>query len=139
MNLLSNPLVAISWVLLGVILMGFYNALLLVDNKTNENDPKNIEIKNQWHFVGGAIFIYLSLSSWIFFGWEYVLFSLASFWLIFAGIVHDTGLEKPFFYVGTTAKTDRLIRYFFPRKPELASAILKIVFMIISILIIIYF
>lgn len=136
MSFQSNPLVAIAWILLGVILLGFYNGLLLLDDKTPEDDPKNKEIESEWHFLGAAIFLYLAATAWIFFGVKYIFFSLSSFWLIFSGIVHNVGLSKPIFYVGATAKTDKLIRKYFSKNPEMVSAILKVGFFIFSLLII---
>jgi hypothetical protein len=34
-------MIGIIWVLIGVILLGFYNGLLLADDKLPELDPKN--------------------------------------------------------------------------------------------------
>ena len=114
------------WTLIGAILLGFYNGLLLLDDKISESDPRNSKIEDEWHATGTAIFIYLAVTSGIFYGWEYIPFTLACFWSIFAGIVHKIGLDRPFFFVGTTAKTDKLLRKIAPKKPELVSTILKL-------------
>ena len=127
----------IIWILLGVVLLGFYNGLLLLDDKTPEDDPKNKEIQNKWHFVGASIFLYLGATAWYVWGIQYIPFTLASFWMIFGGIVHRIGLNKPFFYVGTTAKTDILLRKVFSKDPELGSEILKTIAMVLSIALII--
>lgn len=119
-------MIGIIWSLIGAVLLGFYNGLLLLDDKLLESDSRNKEIEEEWHIIGATIFIYLTLTSWILYGWEYILFTLSCFWCIFAGIVHRIGLNKPFFFVGTTAKTDKLIRKIAPKKPELVSGILKI-------------
>lgn len=127
-------ILAIIWVLIGVSLLGFYNALLLLDDKTPEEDPKNKKIENKWHGVGAALFIFLSITAWYNWGYEYAPLMLSSFWCLFGGIVHKVGLRKPFFFVGTTAKTDKLIREIFKKNPETGSAILKIGVMILSLI-----
>ncbi len=129
----------IIWTLIAVILLGFYNGLLLLDDKKLESDPANKGIETKWHMVGAAIFLFISFTAWYVWGWQYIAFGLASFWCIFGGIVHRVGLNKPFFFVGTTAKTDLMIRKFFPKKPELGSAIAKIGILVLSVLIIIFF
>ena len=129
----------IFWVLMGAALMGWYNALLLLDDKTLETDERNKEIEEYWHGVGAGIFFYLSLTAMFVWGVEYVPFTLSSFWLLFAGIVHKVGLNKPFFFVGTTAKTDILLRKIFPKTPELGSAILKSTVFFLSLLLLIFF
>lgn len=119
-------IIGIVWVLIGVILLGLYNGLLLADDKTPESDPKNRDIEDGWHTIGAAIFIYLAITAWIMFGWKYIPFVLACFWSLFAGIVHRVGLDKSFFFVGTTAKTDKLLRKISSKKPQLVAAILKL-------------
>lgn len=130
-------IIAIFWILTGCTLLGFYNALLLKDDKMPEDDPRNKQTETNWHYVGAALFLYLSLTAWVAWGIEYVFFSLSCFWTLFAGIVHKVGLNKPFFYVGTTAKTDRLLRQLFPQNPEKGSAILKLGTLIASLIFII--
>jgi hypothetical protein len=131
-------MIGIIWILLGVILIGFYNGLLILDDKTSNNDIKNKQIKNKWHFVGAILFMYISFTAAFIWGFKYAPFALSCFWTIFAGIVHIVGLNRPFFFVGTTAKTDILIRKIFPKNPEIGSAILKCLSMVISILLIIF-
>jgi hypothetical protein len=128
----------IFWILIGVILLGFYNAQLLLDDKTPEDDPKNKNIEDSWHFIGACIFIYLAITAWYIWGIEYVPFVLSSFWVIFAAIVHKIALNKPPFFVGTTAKTDKLIRRFFPKNPEKGSMIVKVMALILSVLAVIF-
>jgi hypothetical protein len=120
-----------------VVSLGFYNAYLLLDDKTDENNPINKSLEKKWHFIGAYLF--LSLSGTIYFftrEWKYIPFVLSSFWLIFGGIVHVVGLNKPFFYVGTTAFTDKLLRYISAKNPDITSAIIKLALLISSILII---
>lgn len=131
-------MIGIFWILIGVILLGFYNGLLLLDDKTPEDDPKNIKIQKGWHLIGGLVFLYLGLTAWYVWNWTYVPFTIASFWMIFATIVHKIGLNKPAFFVGTTAETDKLIRKLFPENPERGALILKSSALILSILVIIF-
>jgi len=131
-------MIPIIWILLGVILLGYYNGLLLLDNNTPEDDAKNKQIKNLWHLVGAIIFLYLSGTAWFIWGIKYVPFALSSFWGVYASIVQKIGLNKSPFFVGTTAKTDLLIRKIFSKNPELGSGILKSISLIISVLLIIF-
>lgn len=131
-------MIGILWILVGVTLLGLYNGLLLLDDKTPEDDPKNTKIQKDWHLVGGLVFSYLALTAWYIWDWTYILFTIASFWLIFAAIVHKVGLNKPPFFVGTTAETDKLIRKLFPENPERGALIVKSTALILSILIIIF-
>lgn len=116
---------AIIWTLIGAILLGFYNGLLLQDDKMPESDPLNTSVEDKWHIIGAILFIYLAATGWNMYGIVYVPFILSSFWLVFAGIVHKIALKKGVFYVGTQAFTDKIIRKISNKKPELVSAILK--------------
>ena len=131
-------MIGILWILVGVVLLGLYNGLLLLDDKTPEDDPNNVKIQKDWHLVGGLVFSYLALTAWYIWDWTYIPFTIASFWLIFAAIVHKVGLNKPAFFVGTTAETDKLIRKLFPENPERGALILKSSALILSILVIIF-
>jgi hypothetical protein len=129
-------MLAILWILIGVVLLALYNSYLLLDNKTGT--PENLKIKDRWHFIGATLFLYISLSASYFFGLKYLLFSLSLFYIIFAGIVHKVALNKPFFFVGTTAKTDILFRRLFPHNTELMSMIIKSSILIISMLLLLF-
>ena len=65
-------MVPFIWVIIGVVLLGLYNALLILDDKTSEADPLNKIIEEKWHFVGFTIFLCLSATAWIMWGWVYV-------------------------------------------------------------------
>jgi hypothetical protein len=120
------------WLTLGVVLLSLYNGLLLLDDKTPEDDVKNKKIETDWHIVGSLVFIYMGLSAWFTFGFWYFPLVISLFWVLFGGIVHFVGLNKPFFYVGKTAATDKLIRKFFKNKPEIFSGVVKILVTLIS-------
>lgn len=97
--------------LMAPVLLGFYNAYLILDDRTPEEDTSNRRLEFIWHLAGGAIFCYFA---WLYagkYGYGAVLYTLANFWLFFAGIVHKVALKKPFFFVGTTAMTDKSIRW----------------------------
>lgn len=132
-------IIGVIWILIGVILLGLYNGYLLLDNYTAEEDPKNISIKNKWHIIGSIIFLYISSTVWYLWGWKYIPFSLSCFWSIYAGIVHKIGLNRSFFFVGTTAGTDKIIRKISSKKPELVSSILKISLLILSVILLFIF
>jgi hypothetical protein len=132
-------MLGIIWVLFGVISLAYYNALLIIDNNTPDTDSENLKIKERWHFVGATLFIFISLTSWYNWGFWYAPFTLSCFWALFGGIVHKVALRRPFFYVGTTAKTDVLLRKLFPNNPQKASAIIKTSALVLSILAIILF
>lgn len=55
--------------------------------------------------------------------WQLVPLGAAMFWLIHDGIVNRVGLDRPFFFVGTTAWIDRQFQRF--AKPEPAMAVAK--------------
>ncbi len=126
--------------ILFVIGIALYNAYLILDNRTPDDDPKNAYYQKMWHIFGACIFCLLAFTFQysqsillnghyvITSGWQVSAFVLSSFWLIFAGIVHFFALNKPIFYVGTTALTDRMIRSaakFFKMEEEKMCAILK--------------
>jgi fatty acid desaturase len=125
------------WVLIGVVLLGLYNALLIKDARIPDGTPENDKVSAEWHEVGAGLFLYLAFTAFFAFGAKFIPLSLSAFWAIFAGIVHKVGLNKPFFFVGTTAKTDKLLQKWFPNKAEKASAILKISMLVVSIALII--
>lgn len=132
-------MLAFIWILIGVALLGVYNGLLILDDRTPENDSSNKEIEKGWHFIGAGIFLYLAVTACKMWGWPYIPLTLSLFWSLFAGLVHIIGLKKGFFFVGTTAKTDILLRKIFKKNPEVGSAILKALAVILSaILILIY-
>jgi hypothetical protein len=130
------------------ILLGFYNAYLLADNRTADTASEDRRIKARWHFFGAAIHGCNALLGGFVFGWAWALFVLALFWGLYAGIVHKWGLEKPFFFVGSSAASDRLLwrlyfslgRYrvarLFPTM-ERFSATLKITTFVISLILLI--
>ncbi len=129
-------ILAIAWVLIGTILLGAYNAFLIKDGRLPIGDADKPLIEDDWHYIGAGLILYLAATAYVVWGIQYVPFVLSSFWAIFAGIVHTIALKKPFFFVGTTAKTDKLLQKWFPNNAEKASAILKISMLVVSIILI---
>ena len=72
----------ISWLVLGVVLIGLYNAYLLKDDKTPESDPINKDLEKKWHFIGATLFIYISLTFYYIGNIFYVPLTLSLFWLL---------------------------------------------------------
>jgi hypothetical protein len=125
---------AILWVLIGVIFLALYNSFLLIDAWTSDLNPKDTIVKDYWHRVGAAIMLYLSGTAWYLFGFKFFIFMLVNFWVLFAGIVHVFALNRPFFYVGKTAKTDILFRKVFPENTFLYSGIIKSILYLFSLI-----
>lgn len=85
-----------------------------------------INDKTRWHFWQavrqGTFIVFAS----IFAGhWAIALFTASLFWLIHDGIVNTVGLDRKFFFVGTTAWFDKTFRRFFTGNPEAAMAVAK--------------
>ena len=132
---------AIFWILVASLLLALYNAFLIMDGNFPANSPEPFltikkKIKKAWHITGGIIMLFITITACSIWGIKYAPLCFSVFWLLFAGIVHKVGLMKSFFYVGTTAYSDNLLRKYFPNNPERASAVLKISVTLISLLIV---
>lgn len=131
----------IIYFVLLVAALGWYNALLVKDDRMNEDDPRNANLEVQWHIAGGIVFFLIAWGAWKELGWPWAIFVLALFWLLFAGIVHITALGKSFFFVGTTALSDKIINWinntFKIGHAEKVAMILKTVTIIVSIILLI--
>jgi hypothetical protein len=125
---------AILWVLVGVIFLALYNSFLLIDAWTSDLHPDNKLIKDYWHGLGAAIMLYLSTTAWYLFGLKYFVFMMTNFWVLFGGIVHVFALNRPFFFVGTTAKTDILFRKVFPKNTMFFSGLIKSIIYLVSLI-----
>ena len=120
-------------------LLAFYNAHLLRDARTPDTDARDRRLKWWWHAEGAALHAANAALGWYVQGPELAFFVLVLFWVVFAGIVHQTGLQKSFFYVGTTALDDRAQQWLYRRglhrlfgSIETMSAVLKITTFVIS-------
>lgn len=85
-----------------------------------------INDKTRWHFwqaVRQGTFIVFAA---VFAGhWAVAFITASLFWLIHDGIVNIIGLDRKFFFVGTTAWFDKTFRRFFPGNPSAAMAVTK--------------
>lgn len=85
-----------------------------------------INNKTRWHFwqaVEQGTFVVFAT---IFAGhWAVFFFAASLFWLIHDGIVNIIGLDRKFFFVGTTAFFDKAFRWLFPGNPSAAMAAVK--------------
>lgn len=116
---------------------GLYGALLLKDDKMSEDDARNAHLELQWHAVGAFVFLTIAYTFYRFIGVRAVPLSLSTAWLLFAGLVHVVGLGRSFFYVGTTAATDKIQQWLartLHTSVQLLSAVLKILAYVASIL-----
>lgn len=87
-----------------------------------------------WQAVRQTIFLVLIgiyASRWI-----VPLIAAAVFWLLHNGIVNIVGLDKPFFFVGTTAMIDKFFQRF--KNPSLMMGIAKFALLIGSIMLYIF-
>jgi hypothetical protein len=128
------------FIILFCLALAMYNSYLIEDSRIEDGTVQDRKSKRAWHCWGAVIFILLAGLGWYVGGWQWTLLTLSVFWLIFAGIVHAIALKKSFFYVGTTAVTDRMIRSmasFLNMKPVVLAAILKISAVVISVIFII--
>lgn len=130
---------AVLHILALFIALGLYGALLLKDDKLPEDHADNKRIEFWWHAAGAVVFVLLAYHFGEFFGWRYAPFCLACAWLLYAGIVHRIGLGKPFFFVGTTAVTDKAQQWIASKlrmNVRVFSCIVKSLALIISLYII---
>lgn len=87
-----------------------YGGYLLLDDKRPEDTAEDVHIDALWHLFGGIVFFLIAFTFYRFMGWKYALFSIAVAWFLYAGIVQLIGLQKNFFFVGTTAMTDKALQ-----------------------------
>lgn len=87
---------------------------------------KSADMNTNWHRAQAAQQSAVILATAYLSGcWQIVPLGAALFWLIHDGIVNRIGLDRPFFFVGTTAWIDRQFQRF--KKPELAMGVAKAV------------
>ena len=98
----------------------------------DKHDEAN-SYNTKWHFWQGGIqliFVFLihQLTSSILLG----VFSAGIFWIVFDGLINILGLDRDFFYVGSTATIDKFFQRF--KKPELILAITKLFFVLLPLI-----
>lgn len=91
---------------------------------TRDTIIKTLTPNTQWHrwqAVRQAAVI--ALAAWAYQSLPALALFASIFWLVHDGIVNIVGLDRKFFFVGTTAWIDRQFQKF--AKPELALAVTK--------------
>ena len=117
----------ISWVL--------YQKHQFKERDLYSTDSHNAyEANKKWHFWKGINHLSVYVLVWSLYGFWSMLFFATSFWFGFDILCNVIVLKRPAFYVGVTADTDKFIRKvaeFIKIKPEYASALIKIVILLI--------
>jgi hypothetical protein len=117
----------ISWVL--------YQKHQFLERDLYATDSHNAyEHNKKWHISKGINHLSVYVLVWSLYGfWSMLLFA-TSFWFGFDILCNIIVLKRPAFYVGLTAETDKFIRKiaeFIKIKPEYASALIKVLILLI--------
>lgn len=117
----------ISWVL--------YQKYQFNERDLYATKPQEAYAQNKkWHFWKGINHLSVYVLVWSLYGFWSMLFFATSFWFGFDILCNVIVLKRPAFYVGVTADTDKFIRKIaglIKIKPEYASALIKIVILLI--------
>lgn len=117
----------ISWVL--------YQKHQFLERDLYATQPQEAYTQNKkWHFWKGINHLSVYVLVWSLYGFWSMLFFATSFWFGFDILCNVIVLKRSAFYVGQTAQTDLFIRKiaeFIKIKPEYASALIKIVILLI--------
>lgn len=123
-----------------VFLVHLISWVLYQKHQFNERDlyatkPQEAYAQNKkWHFWKGINHLSVYVLIWSLYGFWSMLFFAIFFWFGFDILCNVIVLKRPAFYVGVTADTDKFIRKiagFIKIKPEYASALIKIVILLI--------
>ena len=117
----------ISWVL--------YQKFQFKERDLYSTDSHNAyEANKKWHFWKGINHLSVYAVLWATFSF-YAMFVFATcFWLGFDILINVIVLKRPAFYVGKTADTDKFLRKIaelIKIKPEYASALIKVLILLI--------
>lgn len=117
----------ISWVL--------YQKHQFLERDLYAIKPQEAYAQNKkWHSWKGINHLSVYVLVWSLYGFWSMLFFSTSFWFGFDILCNVIVLKKPAFYVGVTADTDKFIRKIagiLKIKPEYASALIKILILVI--------
>jgi hypothetical protein len=87
---------------------------------------RQVTANTKWHrWQAARQGLFITFCAWYCGQWAFLLLGAAAFWLVHDGVVNLVGLQRPFFYVGTTAAIDRFFQSL--PFPELAMAAAKVV------------
>lgn len=116
----------------GLALYGVFDALAdayifqwLYTHRGRSTASDALDFNRLWHRAQAAQqALVILVVSYLSGHWSLLLLGAGLFWLIHDGVVNLVGLGRPFFYVGSTAWTDRLFQRF--PDPPLAMAVAKV-------------
>lgn len=103
-----EPILVTALMIVAAILQMLY---FLKDDRTPNTENLNGRYSDVWHATGG---IFRIAACWVIgraYGWEFCYAALVATWIWFDGAINTWVLRKEWFYVGTTARTDRAIRW----------------------------
>ena len=117
----------ITWVL--------YQKYQFLERDLYATEPQEAYTKNKkWHFWKGLNHLSVYVLIWSLYGFFSMVFFATAFWFGFDILCNVIVLKRPAFYVGVTANTDKFIRKvaeIIKIKPEYASALIKILILVI--------
>jgi hypothetical protein len=120
----------ISWVL--------YQKHQFKERDLYEIKPQEAYEQNKkWHFWKGINHLSVYVLVWSLYGFLPMVFFATAFWFGFDILCNVIVLKRPAFYVGKTAQTDLFIRKvseLIKIKPEYASALIKVLILLILII-----
>jgi len=96
------------------------------------------EHNKKWHIWKGINHLSVYVLVWSLYGFFSMIFFATAFWFGFDILCNVIVLKRPAFYVGQTAQTDLFIRKvaeFIKIKPEYASALIKVLILLILLII----
>lgn len=127
-----------------VFLVHLISWVLYQKHQFNERDYYAISkeeayIENKkWHIWKGINHLSVYVLVWSLYGFFSMVFFATAFWFGFDILCNIIVLKRPAFYVGQTAQTDLFIRKvaeFIKIKPEYASALIKVLILLILLII----
>jgi len=112
----------------------------LKDDAAPEHTEQDRKLEIGWHLAGGALHVWGAVMVSLISSFHYGLLVASLTWLFFDGFVNTFVFKKGWYYIGNTAALDRTIRWLCRRRnvywvnPEAAAGILKILFVVGSII-----
>jgi hypothetical protein len=106
-----HPVEAIAVTVLYVLAAIYQMLYFLHDDRTPNTDNLSKKYSAVWHATGGVCRL---IACWVIgraYGWHWSFVAAVSTWIWFDGSINTWVLRKEWFYVGTTAKTDRFLRW----------------------------
>jgi hypothetical protein len=118
----------ISWV--------WYQKYQFLERDLYSSNPEEAYANNKlWHKWKGINHLSLYLALFLGFGLKIALGFAVLFWALFDALINIVVLNRPPFYVGVTADTDKFLRKlgnFLHIKAEIASVLIKLLILLIT-------